>query len=56
MVQYHWTQNVFEVINNFPVPKNVEEVRKFIGMAQFYRRFVKNINFILPTLYNLTKI
>ena len=44
-----------EVIKNFPVPKNVKEIRRFIGMAQFCRRFVKNLNVILSPLYQLTK-
>ena len=45
-----------ETIRNFPVPRNVKEVRRFIGMAQFCRRFVKNLSVILSPLYSLTKI
>lgn len=43
------------VIQNFPTPKNVKEVRRFIGMAQFCRRFIKDLNVVLSPLYNLTK-
>ena len=43
------------VIQNFPVPKNVKEVRRFIGMAQFCRRFIKDLNVELSPLYELTK-
>ena len=39
-----------EIIKKFPTPQNVKEVRRFIGMAQFCRRFV-----ILAPLSNLTK-
>ena len=44
-----------EVIKNFPIPKNVKEVRRFIGMTQFCRRFVKNSSTILSPIYNLTR-
>lgn len=30
------------VINNYPIPKDLEEVRRFIGMCSYYRRFVKD--------------
>jgi hypothetical protein len=29
-----------EAIMNFPVPKNVKELRRFLGMLNFYRRFI----------------
>ena len=44
------------VIKDFQVPKNVKELRRFIGMTQFCRRFVKNLNVILSPLYNLTRM
>ena len=43
------------VIKEFPMTKNLKELRRFIGMAQFCCRFVKNLNVILSPLYNLTK-
>ena len=43
------------VIQNFPTPRNVREVRRFIGMAQFCRRFIKDLNMVLSPLYDLTK-
>ena len=43
------------VIQNFPTPRNVKEVRRFIGMAQFCRRFIKDLNVVLSPLYDLTK-
>ena len=42
-------------ISSIPVPSNVTEVRRFIGMAQFCSRFIPNINIVLSPLYELLK-
>ena len=44
------------VIQNFQTPKDVKALRRFIGMAQFCRRFIQNLNVILAPLYSLTRI
>ena len=31
-----------EAIRNFPTPKTVKELRRFLGMLNFYRRFIPN--------------
>lgn len=31
-----------EVIKQFPAPKNIKELRRFLGMINFYRRFLKD--------------
>lgn len=31
-----------EAIQNFPVPKTLKELRRFLGMINFYRRFIPN--------------
>lgn len=31
-----------EAIKQFPIPKNVRELRRFLGMINFYRRFLKD--------------
>ena len=44
-----------EVIRSWPVPTNVDELRRFLGFASFYRKFVKDfakkakpLNLLLP--------
>ena len=38
-----------------PVPKLVKEVQKFLGLANYYRGFMKNFARIVRLLYELTK-
>ena len=40
---------------NWPVPKMVRDVRKFLGLANYYRRFVKDFAKIARPLNNLTR-
>ena len=40
---------------NWPVPKTVRDVRKFLGLANYYRPFVKDFAKIARPLNNLTR-
>ncbi len=42
-----------EALRNWPVPKNIKEVRQFLGFAGYYRRFVKNYSRIIRPINNL---
>ncbi|KAJ9541044.1 hypothetical protein OSB04_027550 [Centaurea solstitialis] len=44
-----------ESISNWPKPKNVSEVRSFLGLAGYYRRFVENFSKIALPLTRLLR-
>lgn len=44
-----------EAIVGIPPPKNVTEIRRFIGTASWYRRFVPSFSSTISPLTNLTK-
>ena len=35
-----------EAVSNWPIPKSVAEVWSFLGLAGYYRRFVKDLSLI----------
>lgn len=41
-------------LKTWPVPKNLRELRSFLGFAGYYRRFVKGYSNIVKPLHNLT--
>ena len=43
------------VIRDWPRPTSLSEVRGFLGLASFFRRFIKNFSEIARPLTNLTK-
>ena len=42
-------------VRNFPTPRNVKEVRSFLGMANYYRKFVKDYARVASPLTALLK-
>ena len=42
-------------IAGWPTPKNVQELQKFLGLASYYRRFIRNFAEITKPLYRLTE-
>jgi len=44
-----------EAVRDWPTPTNLRQCRTFIGLCQYYRRFVPNFSAIAAPLYALTK-
>jgi hypothetical protein len=42
-------------IDSWPIPKNLSQVRSFLGLTGFYRHFVKDFSTIAVQLNELTK-
>lgn len=44
-----------EVLKNWPKPNSLTDVRSFMGLLQFFRRFIKDFSKLSAPLTNLTK-
>lgn len=44
-----------KLIKDWPTPKSLTELRSFLGLVQFFRRFIKNFSGIAAPLTNLTR-
>ena len=40
-----------EGVPNWPAPRNIKEVQKFLGLTNYYRRFIKDFARIVAPLY-----
>lgn len=47
-------QNKIDTIKKFPKPKNKTELRRFLGMINFYRRNIPHLAEILAPLHDMT--
>ena len=47
--------NRVSAIKEFPAPKSVKEVRQFLGLGSYYRRFIRNFAEIAHPLHLLTQ-
>jgi hypothetical protein len=45
-----------EVIVNWPKPNSATEVRSFLGVVQYWRKFIANFSFIASPLHALTSV
>jgi transposase InsO family protein len=51
---YPLNRNIQKVVN-YPVPQNLTQLRSFVGLASFYRKFVKDFANIAKPLTEMTK-
>ena len=47
--------NKLQAIKSFPPPKNVRDVRAFLGLAGYYRKLIRNFSKLAASLSDLTK-
>ena len=45
----------YSVISNYPIPKNADDVRRFVAFCNYYRRFIKNFAEITHPLNKLLR-
>ena len=44
-----------EIVKTWPTPKTVNDIRAFLGLANYFRKFIHNYSIISAPLVNLTK-
>lgn len=49
----HPTEEKVEAIINAPAPRNVSEIRSFLGLLNYYGKFVANLSTLLHPLHQL---
>ena len=40
---------------DWPTPKYVKDIQKFLGLANYYRQFIQDFTFIARPLHNMVK-
>ncbi len=51
----HTVDSKINTVKHFPTPQNVENARSFLGLAGYYRAFVRNFASIVSPLTRLLK-
>jgi hypothetical protein len=44
-----------KAVRNYPTPKNVKDVRTYLGLASFYQRLIQDFSSVTKPLTELTK-
>ena len=51
----HFDLEKVKILKYWPIPQNIHELRSFLGLENFYRRFILGFNHITWPLNQLTK-
>ena len=51
----HTNPQKIECVMNWPLPKNITELRSFLGLCSYYRRFIANYSHVAKPLTRLTE-
>ena len=51
----HTTPDKIAAIQRAPTPRNVKQLRSFLGLVQYYGKFIANLSSLLHPLYHLLK-
>lgn len=46
------SQDRVECIKNFPIPKSIKQIQRFIGMVNYYHRFIPKLAELLAPIYS----
>lgn len=49
------TKEGIDAVCNFPVPRTVRQVREFIGLCSYFRKFIEKFSLIAKPLYDLLR-
>lgn len=49
------TKEGIDAVCNFPLPKNVRDVRSFVGLCSYFRKFIEMFSLIAKPLYDLLR-
>ena len=47
-------EKVWKVVD-WPVPRSIKSIQKFLGLANYYRQFVENFRRVTKLFYKTTK-
>ena len=51
----HVNPEKVQIIKDWPIPQNINELRSFLGLTIFYQRFILSFSYISWPLNQLTK-
>ena len=47
--------NIIEAVKNWSVPKNLKDVKNFLGFSNFYKRFIRGFSTLATPITKLSR-